>query len=96
MLEGNVISRVCLFMAGSRVTITYDALEFTKQGPPQPSSPPDMGPHCTGSPEHLQSRLTWSSMYMDPQVVTSGGQDWRPIQTCSPEDPLPPGLSGGY
>ena len=34
---------------------------------------PNMGSHCTGTP----------------MQVTSGGQDRRPAQTCSPED-LPP------
>ena len=32
---------------------------------------------------------------MDPMLVTSGGQDGRPVQTCSLEDPLEL-TSGGY
>ena len=84
------------------VTITHDALDFTIQGPPpkhgtslyrdpqtwdltvqgppsamaQPHSTLDMGPHCMGT--------LWPQC---PLLVTSGGQDWRLVQTCSPEDP---------
>ena len=37
----------------------------------------EMGPHCT--------RITAQG---SPLLVTSGGQDWRSVQTCSLEDPL--------
>ena len=41
--------------------------------------PPDIGTHCTVTPTPTA-----------PPAVTCGGQDWRPVQTCSPEDPPPP------
>ena len=43
----------------------------------------DMGPHCTETP---------------PLLMTSDGQDWVPVQTCSLNYPLPRPLltTGGY
>ena len=38
--------------------------------------PPDMVPHCTGTPRHE------TSLYRTPMLVTSGGHQWRPVQTC--------------
>ena len=39
----------------------------------------------------------WTSLYRVPMVVTSGGQDWRLVQTCTLEDLLLLVLtSGGY
>ena len=36
------------------LTITYDALDLTIQGPHSPPPPRDMGPHCTGThPRHV-------------------------------------------
>ena len=60
-----VFSRGCLSTGGggSKVTITYDALDLTVQGP---------WPLC---------RVPSSIL-----LVTSGGQDWRPVQTCPLED----------
>ena len=61
---------------GSHVTITHDALDFTVQSShehdPGPGSPSVQGPSNT-PPHHL--------------LVTSGGQDRRPVPTCSLEDP---------
>ena len=50
--------------------------------------------------------MHWTSPYRDPLslyrtllLVTSCGQDWRPVQTCSLDDPhpasLPPSLESG-
>ena len=54
-------------------------------------SPPCIGPHCTRTqaspPGHVRTCSTWTSLYRNPLLVTSGGQDWKPVQTCSPEDP---------
>ena len=69
------------------MTITHDALDLTIQGPclykalhplyrAVAHSVQGSGPLCTGS---------------TPLLVTSGGQDLRPVQTCLLEDPLPPG-----
>ena len=77
--------------------MTHDPLDLIIQGSlPHPTlSQLDMGPHCTkntflvpavptghGTPLHSTPTL--------PPLVTSGGQDWRPVQTCSLEDPFPP------
>ena len=89
--EGNVLSYVCLSVRpqeGSNVTITHGALYLTVLGSPLVPAP---------APQ------TWTSLYRDPLppnmfklihlgsrlLVTSGGQDWRPLQTCLLEDPLP-------
>ena len=86
--ESNVFSlglSVILFGAGggvSHLTITYDVLDLTIQGP----APQDMfrlvqlEPHCTGTSPSLTGPL--------PLLVTSGGQDWRPVQICSLDGPL--------
>ena len=52
LLRGNVFSRMCLFTGGgSHVTNTNDILSLIAQGLPLGSSPsPDMGLHCTGTP----------------------------------------------
>ena len=34
-------------------------------------------------------------MTRDPQLLTSGGQHWRPVQTCSLAPPPPGATSGG-
>ena len=50
-----------------------------------------IGPHCTGIPWALASLPSWhgTSLYREPPlVVTSGVQDWRPVQTCSLESPF--------
>ena len=39
-------------------------------------------PHCTGPPSPGSDPI--------PLLLTSDGQDWKPVQTCSLEDPLPP------
>ena len=46
---------------------------------PPPRSTQDIGRPCTGTPLY-------------PLLVTSGDQDWRPIQTCSLEGHPPPPL----
>ena len=62
---------------GSHVTITHDALDLTAKGPSQLHSPWTSYqelPWLWPSPGHQ----TW-----DPLLLTSGGQHWRPVQTCS-------------
>ena len=75
---------VCLLTGGFHVTISHDALSLTVPGPSVVTPPPTLGPHHTGSPHTL--------------LMTSGGQDWRIVQTCS-SDYLPQHLpvltSGG-
>ena len=60
---------------GFHLTITRDALGLTIQGCPNPSPGPSHFLPMQGPPI-LPSR-----------IVTSGGQDWRPVQSCSLEDP---------
>ena len=38
----------------------------------------------------------YRALALDPLLVTSGGQDWRPVQTCSPKQTPPPGLTSGH
>ena len=54
------------------MTITHDALDLTVQGSPALYKAPAPNPLCTGS--------------QLPQLVTSGGQDWITVQTCSLEN----------
>ena len=51
----------------------------------------EMGPHCTWTP----SPHPWSQPPPDmgpdctgTPLVTSGGHHWKPVQTCSLQDPL--------
>ena len=46
-------------------------------------SHPNTGSNCTGNPSAYGTSLYWVPL------VISGGQDWRPIPTCSLENPLP-------
>ena len=73
-----MFSVVSVCSLGAHVTITHDALDLTVQGPPAPAlALPSLGPPCTDTPpQRLASH---------PLLVTSGGQDWRPVQTCSLE-----------
>ena len=65
---------------GSDVIITHDALDLTIQEPPP-------GPvRWTWDPT-VQAPPT--SPPVKPLLGTSGGQDWRPVLTCSPENPSP-------
>ena len=77
LLEGTVFSRVYQFVHSVRsyVTITHDALDLTIQGTP--------GLPCTGTHPPSPARPP------GPLLVSSGGQDWRPVQICSLENPLP-------
>ena len=77
--EANV-SVVSVCPQGSHVTITHDALEFTVQAQsipltwdsPAPVRPPPEMTHW-GPPSPTL-------------LLTSDGQDWKPVQTCSLED----------
>ena len=75
--ECNVFSHICLSVCsrgkGFHVTITHDALDLNIQGPPSPAPPLCTGTFFAPAPALL--------------LVTSGGEDQRPIQTCSLEDP---------
>ena len=79
---------------GAHVTITRDALDFTTQGPflalPPPPPPPkrwDPTVHKLPWTWHLtvQRPLPSGPSPSLPLLVKSGGQDWRPLQTCSSE-----------
>ena len=79
----------------SYVTITHDALDLTIQELQEAwPSPSDMGPHCMEPPQPWPPFWTrditlWGPLWPRPFLqVTSGGLDWRPGQTFSPEDPL--------
>ena len=77
---------------GPHVTITHDALDFTVKRP-FPLLPPDMGPHLTGppstsalakvSPTSDSNLLKLDLTVQGPRVMTFGGEDWIPLQTCS-------------
>ena len=78
--EANVLSRVCLSVYLSTgggvpcVTITHDALNLSIQRPLAALVSPSVH-------RHPQPRPCTEG----PQLVTSAGQDWRPVQTCSLE-----------
>ena len=83
----------------SHVTITHDALDVTVKGPLMPlapaphPSPQDIAHHITGTPHipsyspslpllEVRPHRTGTSLLL----VTSGGHDWIPVQTWSPDD----------
>ena len=81
-------SCVCLSVHRGRrfhVTTTHDALNLNVQGPPDKFKLVQLEPQCTGSPRQVQTCATWTSLDRNSLLVTSGGQDWRPVQTCSLE-----------
>ena len=63
---------------GSYVTITHEALDLTVQKASIPDAP-------------LQDSRTLDITVQAPLLVTSGDHHWRPIQTCSLQDPSPTG-----
>ena len=76
--EGNVFICVCPSVSqsvngGPHVTITYDALDITVQCPAP--SPGRFG------------HQTWDPPAPVPLLVTSVDHHWRPVLTCSFEDP---------
>ena len=85
--EGNVFSHVCLSVClshkESHVAITHDALDLTVQ----PS--PALAPALLFQTWDPQPRPHPSYIGPHPLLVTSGGHHWRPVQTCSLEDPTP-------
>ena len=97
--EGNISSHVhlsvCMSVSlstrGSHVTITHNALDFTIQ-------PPFL---CLVTPSPLHGTLiyrdqgTWDLVVQGPLLMTSGDKDWRPVQTCSPQDLSTVLTSGG-
>ena len=103
--ESNIFSHVCLSVCLStggpmwplhmmHWISLYREPPGPNPGPPRLVMEPHW-PHCTGT-------IPPPSLYRHPTspgslVVTSGGQDWRSVQTCSLED-IPPQLlltSGG-
>ena len=87
--ESNVFSHMCLSVClftggGACVTITHDTLDFTI---PYLYKAPYTGPTpCTGpfTPEKPHPIPLYR-----PSLVTSCGQDWRPVQLCSLKEPHP-------
>ena len=93
LCEGNVFSHVCPSVSHSvhrrvsHVTITHVALDLTIQEPPPqlysilpPITPSVQGPHLYRIP------LCTRPQFPLPPLMTFGGQDWRPVHTCSLED----------
>ena len=80
-----MFSVVCFSLSvcpeGSHVTITHDAWDLTVQRPPSCSN-------LFNFDLTVQEPPTLCPVYRVPLVVTSIGQDWRPVQTCSLEGPL--------
>ena len=56
--------------------------------PLTPASPPPR--HGTSLHKALLVSMDLEPVQGPPIVLTSGGQEWRPVQTCSLEIPLPP------
>ena len=67
------------------VAITQDALNLTVQGH-QPPPPPPHTHTALLQPQSPPIHTLWARAYpcRVSLLVTSGGQDWRPVQTCSP------------
>ena len=87
---------VCL-STGEDVTINHDALDLTVQGPPPPSCTPRHGtsprlpgtslywnpPQTRAHPSTCSNSLNLDLTVQGPLLLTSSGQEWRPVQTCS-------------
>ena len=93
--EGNVFSHVSVILSVHR-----------GGGFPCDHYPWCLGPHYTGSPwpwpwlkytfsAPLDIRPGTSCPSPTPLLLTSGGHHWRPVQTCSPEIPIPSGVTSG-
>ena len=69
---------------GPHVTVTHNALDLTVLWPTPSHSlnTPQPGP----PPSHLNMRLTTPGFAL--LQVPSGFHNWRPIQTCSFQDPI--------
>ena len=50
-----------------------------------------IGPHCTDPHSGHGTSLDWTST---PLLMTSGGHHWRPVQTCSLQEPPLPTATG--
>ena len=98
--RGNVFSHSCLSIilstGGSHVIIIYDVLDLTVQLPTNP--PPVLAYHGTLLDWHNPLPTpTWYPLALAQPPVLSGGHHWRPVQTCSFQDPHPPVLTScGY
>ena len=84
------------------VTITQDALELTVQGAYAlalaPPPPPDIRPsdmESLSTNPALQTSDMGPLQSQLPLLVTSSGHHWRPVQTCSFEEPPPSVLTCG-
>ena len=85
--EGYVFTGVRLFVhTGPHVTITHDALANRTESHPLDIRPGTTTP-WTSELEPLLSRHQTQNLPSTPApcplLVTSGGHQWRPIQTCS-------------
>ena len=91
--EGNVFTHVCLPVCSQGVpnlTITHDALDVTVHSIPSPTT---SARHQTWYPLHRHQ--TWETLPSpSPRLATSDGHHWRPVQTCSFENP-PLGVTSG-
>ena len=72
--EGNIFSPVLVSVCPQEGSIMWplSMLHWTLLPPP---------------PEH-ETLSHDTPLYRDLPVVTSGGHNWRPVQTCSPQSPL--------
>ena len=77
------VVRVCHSVCPGVVPIiTHDVLDLTaSRRPPPDSRDPAPSPHQTWNPRSC------------PLLLTSGGQHWPNVQTCSLEDTPPPGVT---
>ena len=81
--ESNAFNYVCLSTRGRcHVTITHNAWDLPV-GPPPPTPP-----HGHGSSLYRDRPSPGNiTLLYTPPPVTSGGQHWKPVQTCLLEGP---------
>ena len=81
--EGSVFTRVCVCVCVCPEGWVPCDHYLGNIGPhcTGPTPPPDIGPHCTGTPTPPCGHGT--SLYRNPHtlLVTSGGNQWRSVQT---------------
>ena len=109
--EVNVFNHVCLSVHQVVSVPCYSypwciGPHRTSSHPSRALIPPplDIGPHWTGILPLLVLSLVAKTGYLfklvhqrtSPLLVTSGGQAWGPVQTCSLQDHLPVLISGGF
>ena len=74
------------------MTNNHDALDLTVKRPP----PSDMGTPLALPTQDIRpgTPLPWTSK-LGPLLVKTGGNHWRPVQTCYARTPSPGATSGG-